>query len=196
MRVAILSDTHGFLDPRIAERIKECDVAVHAGDIGGADVLLALQAREEVVAIRGNNDTPDKWAHGEHHMLDTLPREASLELPGGRLVVLHGDDGGSLAERHRRYRRQHADAGAIVYGHSHRLLTDLDERPWILNPGAAGRTRTYGGPSCLFLECDPQGWRIEELRLEPRKYPSLRRQGRRGQDTEVADGGARHSSDG
>ena len=174
MRVAILADTHGFLDPRIRDLVSRCDVAVHAGDIGGADVLRAMQPREELVAIRGNNDTPEKWLAAEHQLLATLPREASVELPGGQLIVVHGDEPDSLSERHGRYRRRYAHARAVVYGHSHRLFTDLEERPWILNPGAAGRTRTHGGPSCLFIECEPHGWRIETLRLEPRKYPSIR----------------------
>jgi len=39
MRVGIIADTHGFLDPRIADYIADCDLAVHAGDVGGADVL-------------------------------------------------------------------------------------------------------------------------------------------------------------
>lgn len=176
VRVALLADTHGFLDPRVAATVGECDVAVHAGDVGSVDVLCSLQPRRELVAIRGNNDTPQSWSLGEHHMLDTLPREATVDLPGGRLVVIHGDDGGSLEQRHRRYRRLYADAAAVVYGHSHRLVVDRDMLPWLLNPGAAGRTRTYGGPSCLVLTCDESGWQVEEQRFEKRRYPSVRRQ--------------------
>lgn len=175
LRVAVLADTHGFLDPRIADRVTECDVAVHAGDIGGADVLLSLQPRDEVVAIRGNNDTPERWAEGEQHLLETLPREARVALPGGDLILVHGDDGGSLAERHRRYRRRYPDARAVVYGHSHRQLLDQAAEPWLLNPGAAGRTRTHGGPSCLILDCAPEAWRVESLVFEPRRYRTSRR---------------------
>lgn len=187
LRVAVLADTHGFLDPRIADRVAECDVAVHAGDVGGADVLLALQPRDEVVAIRGNNDTPDRWAEGEHHLLETLPREARLALPGGELVLVHGDDGGSLVERHQRYRRRFPEARAVVYGHSHRQLVDREAEPWLLNPGAAGRTRTYGGPGCLILDCAADGWRVESLVFEPRRYRTRRRRqadGPDGGDTE------------
>ena len=172
--VAVLADTHGFLDPRVAECIGACDVAVHAGDIGGVEVLLALQPRDEVVAIRGNNDTEQSWGDGEQHLLETLPREAAVDLPGGRVVLRHGDDSGSLEQRHRRYRRQYPDAGAVVYGHSHRLLVDQQQHPWLLNPGAAGRTRTYGGPSCLILTCDETRWQVAERRFEPRRYPSVR----------------------
>jgi len=185
LRVAVLADTHGFLDPRIADRVAECDIAVHAGDIGGADVLLSLQPQDEVVAIRGNNDTPDHWADGEQHLLETLPREARVTLPGGDLVLLHGDDGGSLAERHRRYRRRFPDARAVVYGHSHRQLVDQAADPWLLNPGAAGRTRTHGGPGCLILGCRPDGWTLERLVFEPRRYRTNRR--REAPDTHSAD---------
>lgn len=173
MRVAIVSDTHGFLDPRIADVVTACDVAVHAGDIGGADVLLALQPREQVVAVKGNNDVPAKWAEPEVHVLETLPREAVLDLPGGQLVVVHGDDAGSVAERHQRLRERYPQAKAIAYGHSHQLLIDDSAEPWVLNPGAAGRTRTFGGPSCLLLDCTVSGWSIEEFRLPPRKYRAL-----------------------
>lgn len=173
MRVAIVSDTHGFLDPRIADTVTTCDVAVHAGDIGGADVLLALQPREQVIAVRGNNDIPEKWAQHEVHVLETLPSEAVLDLPGGQLVVVHGDDRGPVEERHQRLRQRYPEARAIAYGHSHQLLIDDDERPWVLNPGAAGRTRTFGGPSCLLLECLGDDWTVEEFRLPPRRYRAL-----------------------
>lgn len=173
MRIAIIADTHGFLDPRIAEIVAGCDVAVHAGDIGGADVLLALQPRSHVVAVRGNNDTPEKWSEHEVRLLDTLPAEAEVDLPGGKLVVVHGDAAGAPAERHEELRRRYPQARAVAYGHSHQVSVDDTALPWILNPGAAGRTRTYGGPSCLLLTCNDSDWAVEILQLPPRKYRAL-----------------------
>lgn len=172
VRVAIIADTHGFLDPRIAKRVAECDYAVHAGDVGGADVLCALNPRQQVVAVRGNNDTPERWSDSETNFLENLPDQASLDLPGGTLVVLHGDDRRSLVERHRFLRSQFPEARAVVCGHSHQLAMDCDAQPWVLNPGAAGRTRTNGGPSCLILSCTETNWDIEALQLPNRKYPN------------------------
>ncbi len=180
-RVAILADTHGFLDPRIAERVAACDHAVHAGDVGGADVLCSLNPTTSVLAIRGNNDTPDKWAESEMHFLENLPTSAQLQLPGGLLVVTHGDDGRSLSERHRHLRKQYPEARAVIYGHSHKLTMDCDDTPWILNPGAAGRTRTNGGPSCLLLTCSEGEWGIEAVQLPARKYPNRDSQRKRAQ---------------
>ena len=175
VRVAILADTHGFLDSRIAARVSDCDIALHAGDIGGADILFALHPREEVIAIRGNNDDAAHWSATERDTLERLPREASVELPGGRVRLIHGDDGGSIDQRHRRYRRRYADCRAVVYGHSHRQLADQSAWPWLLNPGAAGRTRTYGGPGCLILTCNGADWSLQTLRFEPRSTRRLRR---------------------
>ncbi|MAT64715.1 MAG: YfcE family phosphodiesterase [Gammaproteobacteria bacterium] len=173
MRVALLADTHGYLDPRIAERVARCDVAVHAGDIGNAQVLEQLRPRSgEVLAIRGNNDVPAKWPERDRALLETLPWEIGLNLPGGRLVSVHGHRCRSVARRHQVLRAQHAQARAILYGHSHRLVCDDAAEPWVINPGAAGRSRTYGGPSFIVLIAGPRRWR-----LEPQRLPPLTRQG-------------------
>jgi uncharacterized protein len=166
LRVAILSDTHGFLDPGVAEVVLSCDIAVHAGDVGGTGVLQKLRPREKtVIAIRGNNDVPAKWPKTEGTALDQMPLEATLDLPGGKLVVTHGDKAGVPKKRHERLRKTYPEARLIVYGHSHRLVCDLDQVPWVVNPGSAGRARTFGGPSCLLLTANEKQWRLKALRF-------------------------------
>ncbi|MHB8473950.1 MAG: metallophosphoesterase family protein [Gammaproteobacteria bacterium] len=164
--VAILSDTHGQLDPRIAALVRGCDYAVHAGDIVGAGVLEQLQARRGMVAVRGNNDSEAKWPKPEWTTLRALPWSATLELPGGVLAVTHGNRITPVPRRHERLRRLFPEARVIVYGHSHVLTIDQAATPWILNPGAAGRARTHGGPSCLVLTASERDWRVETRRFE------------------------------
>ncbi len=173
MRVGIIADTHGFLDPRIAEYIADCDLAVHAGDVGGADVLCAMQPREEVIAVRGNVDGPETWPDQEVHMLEHLPRHSVLDLPGGQLAVVHGDGYEPAARRHEQLRADFPQARGIACGHSHQLIIDDDAEPWVLNPGAAGRVRVHGGPSLLLLDCDEAGWSVESVQLPPRKYRAI-----------------------
>ncbi len=173
--VAVVSDTHGCLDPRVMNVVKECDYAVHAGDIGGASVLAALCPKSgEVFAVLGNNDTADKWAARERNRLQTLKSVAEVELPGGTLVVIHGDCVLPARERHSRLRSLFPAARAIVYGHSHRLREDCSELPWVLNPGAAGRSRTFGGPSCMILHANARRWRVQSLRF-PQLPPTMGR---------------------
>ena len=165
VRVALLADTHGALDARIAAEVARCDYAVHAGDVGNAGVLAALRPQLGLVAVRGNNDTPAKWPREDQGLLAALPTTESLTLPGGTLVVVHGHRAGGVDQRHARLRKQFPEARAVVYGHSHRLVCDRDAQPWVLNPGAAGRARTFGGPSCLILLAGPRVWRVEVQRF-------------------------------
>ena len=170
VRVAIVSDTHGFVDARVLEVVATCDLVVHAGDIGNAEVLQLLRsAANQVLAIRGNNDIPSKWPVHDKRTLAVLPETLCVALPGGYLAVIHGHRAGTGATRHYRLRRRYADARAIAYGHSHRMLCDCDEAPWVLNPGAAGRSRTFGGPSCLILSAAVTRWKVEPVRFQSRQ---------------------------
>jgi putative phosphoesterase len=165
VRVLLLADTHSVLDARIAELARECQLALHAGDVGSDDVLDQLaSATGRVLAVRGNNDVPGKW-RGTPATLAGLPDQLTVPLPGGLLTVEHGHRHGA-ARRHQRLRATHGDARAVLYGHSHRLLQDRDALPWLLNPGAGGRARTGGGPSCLLLDTGGD-WQITELRFPP-----------------------------
>lgn len=166
-RVVILSDTHGELDRQIADMVTECDLAVHGGDIGGVAVLARLLPRSgRVYAVRGNNDVPRAWSVDERPYLAHLPDVVSVELCGGVLVVIHGHQF-PAASRHAQLRARFPQARAIVYGHSHHLVVDTDESPWVLNPGAAGRVRTYGGPSCLVLSATETNWSLAVHRFAP-----------------------------
>jgi putative phosphoesterase len=166
MRIAIISDTHGYIDERIAAFVKQCDMCVHAGDIGGGSVLDSLSPREcRVIAVLGNNDTKTKWSAAEWGRLKRLPDEAHLDLPGGRLTVVHGHKSNPAALRHAKLRKLYQEARVIVYGHSHRLVIDQSDIPWVINPGAAGKSRTHGGPSFVTLHIQAHSWRLESTRL-------------------------------
>ncbi len=160
--VGILSDSHGFLDPRVREQVNQCDYIVHAGDIFSADVLQQLTPARELVAVAGNNDIPAIWRPEERHVVTALPARAELALPGGRIIVEHGHRLGNHPD-HDRLRQDHAGARLIVYGHTHHRVIDQRADPWVVNPGASGRTRTHGGPSCLVLHIDGEHWTLDSL---------------------------------
>ncbi len=166
--VALISDTHGYLDERIAGIIQHCDAVIHAGDIGSKSVIDALRPRHDIiVAVRGNNDIPSKWPPADRRYLALLEDSSSLSLPGGQLHVVHGDKFNPVKCRHLKLRKSFPNARAVVYGHSHRLIIDDHAHPWILNPGAAGHARTYGGPSCLILTIKETHWSLQAQRFDP-----------------------------
>jgi hypothetical protein len=166
LRIVILSDTHGALDDRIAGEAMRSDIVVHAGDIGSPKVLEALTPRGgRLIAVRGNNDVRGNWWQSHWELLESLPWESRLALPGGELVVIHGHRYGNPGRCHARMRSDYPDARLVVYGHSHRKCADQSASPWILNPGAAGRVRTFGGPTFCILLASCSRWQLETRQL-------------------------------
>ena len=164
--VAIISDTHSQLDPRIADIIKQSDIAIHAGDIGDASILEAMQPRSgQIFAVAGNNDHPVMWPSDQSGKLASIPKIAEFDLPGGSVAIEHGDRHDAIAPEHNSLRQAFPDARLIIYGHTHKMLVDDQQLPWVANPGAAGNTRTRGGPSCLLLTASENKWEIESIRF-------------------------------
>jgi len=160
-KIGVISDTHSYLDPRIADIIRECDIAVHAGDICGLEVIESMQPKTgKVVVVTGNND-PYCHLTGK-----SLPETLSFEVAGETISVEHGHRHGAHKPDHDSLRHAHADSKIVIYGHTHKKIIDKSASPWVLNPGAAGNTRTHGGPSCLVITCvEEQEWDIEEYKF-------------------------------
>ena len=125
-RVGLISDTHGLLRPEAIAFLRGSDFIVHAGDIGDADVLRALNALAPVTVVRGNNDN-GPWA-------ERIAETEVLQIGEVFIYVLH-----NLAELD----LDPAAAGfrVVVSGHSHR--PSIDERDGVLyvNPGSSGPRR-------------------------------------------------------
>jgi len=125
--VGVISDTHGLMRPEALAALAGVAHILHAGDIGGREILDALAAIAPVTAVRGNNDR-GPWA-------EAIPERATVTLGGHPILVLH--DRSELA------RDPHAVAGlsAVVTGHSHRPAIERQGGVLYLNPGSAGPRR-------------------------------------------------------
>lgn len=167
-RIALISDTHGHINQNIIDVIKTCDRVIHAGDICGAHVLSQLEdVCTQITAVTGNNDAPGLWAEEETNIVSKIPAIAEIELPGGTLCIEHGHKHGMHQPKHDSLRASHPHARVIVYGHTHIMVIDDETTPWVVNPGAAGTTRTNGGPSCMILTAyADREWDIEMLRFD------------------------------
>ncbi|HVV72662.1 MAG TPA: metallophosphoesterase family protein, partial [Verrucomicrobiae bacterium] len=56
MRIGVISDTHNYLDPRVAEIFRGVEHILHGGDIGLPSILLELERIAPVTAVQGNTD--------------------------------------------------------------------------------------------------------------------------------------------
>jgi putative phosphoesterase len=126
MLIGVISDTHGLLRAEAVQALRGCELIIHAGDVGKAQVLAELRQIAPVAAVRGNVDREDDVA--------ALPEREVVTVEGCRLYVLH--DLGQLDV-------DPAAVGyrAVISGHSH--VPRIEERDGVLflNPGAAGPRR-------------------------------------------------------
>ncbi len=128
----MLSDTHA---PRfwkqcpdaVAERLRDVDLILHAGDVCTRSVLEELATYAPVLAVLGNNDGPDVEAWGAPPVLQT-------ELAGVRVAMLH--DSGPAAGRAARLRGRFPDAALVVFGHSHIPWDVTVDGQRAFNPGS------------------------------------------------------------
>ena len=56
MRIGVISDTHGHLDPRAAVALRGVAHILHAGDIGDPAIIGTLAAIAPITAVYGNVD--------------------------------------------------------------------------------------------------------------------------------------------
>jgi len=134
VKVGLISDTHGLMRPEALAALAGVDRIVHAGDIGDAAILEALERIAPVTAVRGNNDTGD-WAKG-------LRDEKRLSLEGVRILVLH--DRAQLGARA-------PGVDVVVSGHSHVPRVFEERGVTYVNPGSAGPRRFRLPVSVGFL---------------------------------------------
>ena len=137
--VGLISDTHGMMRPDVFTALAGVDLILHAGDVGGDDVLDELALIAPVHAVRGNTDPP-----GDPRLSEAI----EMEIGGLRVHVSHGHEVGSPtpAKLLARY-----TADVIVYGHTHRQLVVQAQNRWVINPGAAGPRRFDLQPSVAKL---------------------------------------------
>ena len=167
INIGVLSDTHNQLNQIVIDAFKDCDAILHAGDIGEASVLDNLkQFSPHVFPVRGNNDTEHKWDINELSVLEDIPEYLELQFQDQVIGLIHGHQYDPVRIRHDKLRKHFPHANIVVYGHSHRFVCDQEQQPWVINPGAGGYTRTFGGASCIILQFKNKQWSVKDFRTE------------------------------
>ncbi len=126
MRIGLISDTHGLIREEALALLWGCEQIIHAGDIGGPEVLAALENIAPVVAVRGNNDQ-GSWAN-------VLPEVLQLQLGFTSVYVLH-----DMAQLD--VEPLPTGVNVVICGHSHRAIVQRKEGVLYVNPGSAGPRR-------------------------------------------------------
>jgi len=127
--LGIISDTHGLLRPEALAALRGADHILHAGDIGGMEIIRALERIAPVTFVEGNNDSRDGT--------DVV----RITVGGLRVLLTH------ILPRPRTPTRQVAaslraqPADVVVFGHSHLPHNELIGGIRFFNPASAGPRR-------------------------------------------------------
>jgi putative phosphoesterase len=152
VEIGLISDTHGQVRRRVHTALAGVQLILHAGDVGGNEVLDELALIAPVRAVRGNTDPPDA----------RLPHSLVHDFNGRTIHVSHGHELGApmpeaLLARY--------DADVVVYGHTHVALVQRAGERLVVNPGAAGPARFDHVPSVARLSIDGEILKVEIVPL-------------------------------
>lgn len=157
MKIGLLSDTHGWIHPRIFDHFADCDEIWHAGDIGNLETADKLAVFKPLKAVYGNIDNAIvRTVYTEH-----------LIFMCGEVNVWITHIGGTPGHYERRLLPGLTENKPDVFicGHSHIAKVVYDHKMGFLfvNPGAAGYNGFHKYMTILKFQID--GKDIHDMEL-------------------------------
>lgn len=145
-RIGLLSDTHGFLNPRVFSFFKNCDEIWHAGDIGNIETFEKLNSFKPTRAVYGNIDGGSLRQELNEYETFTIDGLVVVMTHIGGYPGRYSPLGLSLIKEY--------NPGLFISGHSHILKVIPDPKYNLLhvNPGAAGNSGMHNHITLIKFE--------------------------------------------
>lgn len=132
-RIGLLSDTHGYIHPKVSDFFMQCDEIWHAGDIGNIETADKLAVFKPFKAVFGNID-------GGNLRLDYNEIEL-FHCEDVKVLMMHiGGYPGKYSTVARKLIAEHQPQ-LFISGHSHilKVMPDANNNLLHINPGSAGK---------------------------------------------------------
>jgi len=132
MRIGVISDTHiprtaQDIPKKIYEEFKNVDLILHAGDFVEIRVLEKLKEIAPVKAVCGNMD--------EAIIKDTLAQKEIVNIDNKfKIGLIHGSGPPHTLKNF--VKTQFSNVNAIIFGHSHNPLNEVEDGVLFFNPGS------------------------------------------------------------
>lgn len=162
-KIGVLSDTHGFLDPKIVNFFIDCDEIWHAGDIGNLEIVNSLQFSKVFRAVYGNIDPPT--------VRNIYPKMLRFTCENVDIMITHiGGYPGNYDKSIYSIIKSHPPQ-LFISGHSHILKIQYDNKNQLLhiNPGAAGNVGLHKVKTAVRFNIDKEDIQNMEILEIPRK---------------------------
>ena len=157
-KIGVLSDTHGYLDPKIFDHFKECDEVWHGGDIGSSELADALQKFKPLRAVFGNID--------DVTLQTRFPEDLFFNCEELRIWITHiGGVPPGYNSRVKKILKENVPH-LFICGHSHILRIKRDpnfNNMLYLNPGAAGNQGFHAMKTIVRFSIDSD--KIENMEV-------------------------------
>lgn len=132
-KIGLLSDTHGYVHPKVSDFFKDCSEIWHAGDIGNQETADLLAKMKPFRAVYGNIDGGT---------LRQVFKEVEIfHCENVKVLLTHiGGYPGRYDPKARQLIEEHKP-NLFIDGHSHILKIIFDKKHNLLhiNPGSAGK---------------------------------------------------------
>jgi uncharacterized protein len=153
MKIGVISDTHGFLDPRVENIFAGADHILHAGDIGDALIEIELKFIAPVTIVAGNTDLGLSFRETE-----------VVTLADKKFLLHHIVNPWALSETvDARIKRERPDV--VVFGHTHKQFAERVDGVFFFNPGYAGKPKLGAERSVALLHLEGKKIRHEFIPL-------------------------------
>jgi len=157
MKIGLISDTHGWIHPRLFDHFAACDEIWHAGDIGNIETADSLAVFRPLKAVYGNMDDALVRTVYKDHLV--------FNAEEVRVWITH--IGGSPGHYDHRVKPAIYDSSPDIFicGHSHIAKVMYDKKAGFLfvNPGAAGYIGFHKYMTAIRFQID--GKKIHDLEL-------------------------------
>jgi uncharacterized protein len=134
IKIGLISDTHGFFDPKLKDFFTDCNEIWHAGDIGSITIAKEIELFRPLKAVYGNIDGQDVRCK--------YPKHLKFACEGVNVWLTHigGYPGNYDPGIRDEIRLKSPDL--FISGHSHicKIMPDKKLGLLYINPGAAGKT--------------------------------------------------------
>jgi uncharacterized protein len=156
-KIGILSDTHGFLHPKVFDFFSSCDEIFHAGDIGDISVIRDLENFKPLTAVYGNIDGHEIRKKFQDRIITTVENVKIF------MTHIGGYPGRYPKPVTEIFGKEHPDL--FICGHSHILKILYDRKYQLLNinPGAAGKFGFHN--SMTFVRLIISGKEMKDLEI-------------------------------
>jgi putative phosphoesterase len=152
VKIGVISDTHGFLDPKVPKLFAGVSHILHAGDIGDALIVFELGQVAPVTVVLGNTDGGLGFRETE-----------IVGLAARKFLVHHIVHPQSPSDKIKKIiGREKPDA--VVFGHTHKRFCETIGGVLFFNPGYSGKPKFSVERSAAILHCD-------EKEIRPEYFP-------------------------